>query len=496
MKKRILVIDDEPSFTRVLKLYLERSGDYEVTEENRGERALETARRFKPDLIFLDVMMPDIDGGEVAAEIIADSKLKHIPIVFITAALAKHEQGTISGFPFISKPVTAEQVIHCVQEHLGPLPTKPFVSTPKGASEAGNPTPGWVIPTPPKLEPRSAPFRQGLKAYGIPVLVLLLVLGGGTFLYKLYSQTKQAQQETFMALQKTQEELLALKSSANEAFLRQQSKINDQTKQLAEKDASLQRMQAMEDLLERTLVRIGETKTTTTNSTGVYGSLLKDFAPAVVKVYCLSDSYSDHVQKGSGILFRAASHNPKLPLYYVQTSLHVVNTTDGSLSQCRIALYPDPSDSETYLLFKSKGHKSFADDIDMAIIEPEPATTHSQAGSRNDLITHARQETESPLCDSVSIGDSLAILGYPGIGGETLSVTEGIVSGYELDGRSRYIKTSAKTDRGNSGGIAIQISGCIVGIPTFSRRGRVESMGRILDLSHLRTEVVKFLTLK
>ncbi|MFB3108272.1 MAG: response regulator, partial [Candidatus Binatia bacterium] len=56
MKKRILLIDDEPSFTRVLKLYLEKSGAYEVTEENRGEMALETARRFKPDLILLDVM--------------------------------------------------------------------------------------------------------------------------------------------------------------------------------------------------------------------------------------------------------------------------------------------------------------------------------------------------------------------------------------------------------------------------------------------------------
>ena len=101
MKKRILLIDDEPSFTRALKLHLEKSGAYEVTEENRGEMALETARRFKPDLILLDVMMPDVDGGEVASEIRSDAKLKNTPIVFLTAALAKDEQGIISGFPFI-----------------------------------------------------------------------------------------------------------------------------------------------------------------------------------------------------------------------------------------------------------------------------------------------------------------------------------------------------------------------------------------------------------
>jgi len=88
MKKRILLIDDEPSFTRALKLHLEKSGAYEVTEENRGEIALETARRFKPDLILLDVMMPDVDGGEVASETRSDAKLKNTPIVILTAALA------------------------------------------------------------------------------------------------------------------------------------------------------------------------------------------------------------------------------------------------------------------------------------------------------------------------------------------------------------------------------------------------------------------------
>jgi len=65
--KRILVIDDEPSITLNLKLTLESGGDYEVLGENNPANALAAAQTFQPDLILLDVMMPDLDGGDVAA---------------------------------------------------------------------------------------------------------------------------------------------------------------------------------------------------------------------------------------------------------------------------------------------------------------------------------------------------------------------------------------------------------------------------------------------
>ena len=66
-RKRILVVDDETSITRLLKMNLELIGNFEVREENSGAHAIEAAREFKPDLILLDVMMTDMDGGEVAA---------------------------------------------------------------------------------------------------------------------------------------------------------------------------------------------------------------------------------------------------------------------------------------------------------------------------------------------------------------------------------------------------------------------------------------------
>ena len=164
-------------------------------------------------------------------------------------------------------------------------------------------------------------------------------------------------------------------------------------------------------------------------------------------------------------------------------------------SECRILLYPDYTDSRSYYLFKSRGYKSYGEDIDIAFVEPE-IVNDLKSGTRNELVIYARDEVETQVCDSLNIGDHLSILGYPSIGGETLTVTKGIISGFELGERSRYIKTSAKTDRGNSGGVAIKDSGCLVGIPTFSRRGRAESIGRILDLNYLNNETRKYITLK
>lgn len=77
MTKKILVVDDEVVLTKMVKMNLERTGKYEVRTENSGSKALQAVRDFKPDLIFMDVMMPDMSGDEVIAEIREDrSSLK------------------------------------------------------------------------------------------------------------------------------------------------------------------------------------------------------------------------------------------------------------------------------------------------------------------------------------------------------------------------------------------------------------------------------------
>ena len=119
-KKRVFIVDDESGFTHLLKLTLERTGRFIVQEENDGTKAWLAAREFAPDIIFLDVVMPKIDGGDVAQQISSDPLLRHIPIIFLTAIVSEKEGGhMIGGFPFISKPVSLQAITECIDKHLG-----------------------------------------------------------------------------------------------------------------------------------------------------------------------------------------------------------------------------------------------------------------------------------------------------------------------------------------------------------------------------------------
>jgi two-component system, OmpR family, response regulator len=121
-KKRILLVDDEIGFTRLLKLNLEQTNGYEVRVENWAEDALSAAREFRPDLVLLDVVMPRMIGGDVAARLQADASLKTTPIVFLSAAVGRkwvqEHDGTVGGFPFIAKPASVEEVIDRIEQHL------------------------------------------------------------------------------------------------------------------------------------------------------------------------------------------------------------------------------------------------------------------------------------------------------------------------------------------------------------------------------------------
>lgn len=120
-KKRILIVDDESGFTRLMKLTLERTGNYIVREQNDGTRALDTARDFRPDLILLDIVMPKIDGGDVARQIQADPNLTATKIVFLTAIVSKKEAtegNMIGGFPFMAKPVSLDALQKFIEVNL------------------------------------------------------------------------------------------------------------------------------------------------------------------------------------------------------------------------------------------------------------------------------------------------------------------------------------------------------------------------------------------
>ena len=120
---RILVIDDNINATRVAKLILERTGRYEVRGLNDPTRALEVAQEFGPDLILLDVCMPDIEGSVVAEKIKGTAGFADIPIVFLTCIVTPGEMGkngtlVIGSHDYIAKPARPDILVACIERNL------------------------------------------------------------------------------------------------------------------------------------------------------------------------------------------------------------------------------------------------------------------------------------------------------------------------------------------------------------------------------------------
>jgi two-component system, OmpR family, response regulator len=119
-KRRILIVDNDCNTTHLVKVLLERSGDYLVLEENEATEAHQSARSFRPDLVLLDIVMPETDGGEVAAQIEADPELQNTPIIFLTALVTRAEAKSglrIQGHRFLAKPVSIPELINAIEEH-------------------------------------------------------------------------------------------------------------------------------------------------------------------------------------------------------------------------------------------------------------------------------------------------------------------------------------------------------------------------------------------
>jgi CheY-like chemotaxis protein len=120
MKKKVMLVDDEKSFTNLLKLNLEQTGNYEVSVVNWSEDAVPTARDFKPDIVLLDIIMPRMPGGNVVAEFEKDPVLRQTPIVFLTAAVQRSRleeaDGIVSGKPCLAKPASIEEIVAMIEK--------------------------------------------------------------------------------------------------------------------------------------------------------------------------------------------------------------------------------------------------------------------------------------------------------------------------------------------------------------------------------------------
>ena len=119
-KATILVVDDTPDNLTIMSNLLEEK--YNVKVANRGEKALKIARSdSQPDLILLDIMMPEMDGYEVCRQLKADSKTADIPVIFLTAKNEAEDEifgFTLGAVDYMTKPIQAEVTLARIERHL------------------------------------------------------------------------------------------------------------------------------------------------------------------------------------------------------------------------------------------------------------------------------------------------------------------------------------------------------------------------------------------
>jgi two-component system OmpR family response regulator len=128
-KPKILIVDNEPALTSVLRMTLESAGEFEVREENNPSFAAATARHFRPDLIVLDIKMPDMDGADVAIRLKGEPELSETPVVFLTGAVSipevvRHGK-VIGGLRFLPKTMRLDALVNCLKQILRGTPRAP-----------------------------------------------------------------------------------------------------------------------------------------------------------------------------------------------------------------------------------------------------------------------------------------------------------------------------------------------------------------------------------
>jgi len=116
--KTILVVDNDQATIELTRYRLESTGAYAVFAETMGSRAIEAARNCKPDLILLDILMPDMLGSDVAAAVHEDPALTHIKVIYLTSMLRAGEEQKSGKNIIIGKPVRTEELLAIVAQEL------------------------------------------------------------------------------------------------------------------------------------------------------------------------------------------------------------------------------------------------------------------------------------------------------------------------------------------------------------------------------------------
>ncbi|HAJ56468.1 MAG TPA: hypothetical protein DCL35_01720 [Candidatus Omnitrophica bacterium] len=122
VRKSILIVDDEKDILDSLSGFLKRNG-YGVSVADTGKGGLDLAKKELPGLIILDLMLPDIDGTDVAVELMHNPVTREIPIIFLTSVMTKAEQEQsgqiIANRCIVAKPCKSEEILELVKNRIG-----------------------------------------------------------------------------------------------------------------------------------------------------------------------------------------------------------------------------------------------------------------------------------------------------------------------------------------------------------------------------------------
>ena len=115
---KVLVVDDEPQFVAMVKMRLEANG-YEVISTFNGNEGLKSAKQHRPDVILLDIMMPEKDGYTMLRELRADEQIRDIPVIVVSIKPAMKDLFEIEGvIDYIVKPFETEELLLRIKKAL------------------------------------------------------------------------------------------------------------------------------------------------------------------------------------------------------------------------------------------------------------------------------------------------------------------------------------------------------------------------------------------
>lgn len=122
MKKKILAIDDETDFLKMLKINLEEGGTYEVLTLSNAKDIIEQVHFFMPDVILLDIIMPGVQGVDACEMLSKDFQASRIPVIIISAlnkVVDKFQAYKVGAVDYLTKPVEKEKLIHSIEKAIG-----------------------------------------------------------------------------------------------------------------------------------------------------------------------------------------------------------------------------------------------------------------------------------------------------------------------------------------------------------------------------------------